>query len=67
VDFSDRTSLIAGFSVALARLASDPALFSAYSKAAAERVREKFTWDAKADQMLEIYRWVLGQGTKPLF
>ncbi|MEO0323757.1 MAG: hypothetical protein AAF447_12425 [Myxococcota bacterium] len=31
------------------------------------RVREQFTYDAKARQTLEVYRWVLGRRDKPDF
>jgi glycosyltransferase involved in cell wall biosynthesis len=34
---------------------------------ARERVLKHFTWDAKARQMLDIYRWVYGEGAKPDF
>ena len=31
------------------------------------RVQKQFTWDVKAGQIVEIYRWVLGQRDKPDF
>ena len=34
---------------------------------ARERVMRSFTWDAKADQVIEVYRWVVGLREKPEF
>ena len=40
----------------------------ALGRAARERIRAQFTWEAKARQVLEVYRWVLGQRSdKPDF
>ncbi|OCJ09274.1 hypothetical protein A6U87_10590 [Rhizobium sp. AC44/96] len=65
IDFSDRESLIAGLRETLERIAANPSLIAELSAGASRRVRELFTWQAKADQALAIYRWVLGQGSKP--
>lgn len=67
VDFTDRASLVSGFTAELSQLANDPQRVAALSKGAIERVRSHFTWDAKAEQMLSIYNWVLGREPKPNF
>lgn len=65
VDFSNRESLVSGFRRALIGLAQDPVRLARLGEGAAARVRRFYTWDAKAEQMIEIYRWALGQATKP--
>jgi glycosyltransferase involved in cell wall biosynthesis len=45
----------------LARLADHPEELAAKQTAALQRVQTVFTWDAKAQQVCEVYRWVLGR------
>jgi hypothetical protein len=47
--------------VVLERIAADPAPLEARRRAGLHRVRSLFTWKAKAEQVLELYRWVLGK------
>ena len=56
-----RAGVVADMQATLDRLASDPGQLAAMSRAAVRRIRRWFTWPAKAQQMLEVYRWVLGQ------
>ena len=42
-------------------LVANPSTIRPMGAAARERVHRLFTWDAKAAQVLEVYRWVLGQ------
>jgi alpha-maltose-1-phosphate synthase len=63
----DRAARVAGFRAALERLADEPARVRAMGRRARERVGRHFTWAAKADQVLEIYRWALGARGKPDF
>jgi glycosyltransferase involved in cell wall biosynthesis len=65
VDFSDRESLIAGFTAAFAKFEEDDDLLSSLSKGTYARVAKWFTWDAKAEQILNIYNWVLSGRLKP--
>lgn len=51
----------------LERLAADPSLIRPIGERARRRVLRSFTWDAKAAQVLEVYRWVLRQRDKPDF
>lgn len=68
VPLGPRDSIVLALRKELERLASDRALVRNLGVQARERVRRHFTWDAKAAQVLEIYRWVLGQRSeKPDF
>ena len=62
-----REEIIARFRSALTGLVRDPSALRAMSERCVGRVRTLFTWDAKAGQVLEIYRWVLGRRDKPDF
>jgi glycosyltransferase involved in cell wall biosynthesis len=59
--------IVQGVRAALTRLADDPGLVRPIGERARARVLKSFTWDAKAAQVLEVYRWVLGQRDKPDF
>ncbi|PIE14614.1 MAG: glycosyl transferase family 1 [Rhodobacterales bacterium] len=65
VPIGTRAQIVAGFGKVLARLAEDPAALAGMAEAGRARVAEKFTWARKAEQVREVYDWVLGQGTKP--
>jgi len=67
VDFQDRESLIAGFTKAFEYLEINPGLVSSLSNATSRRVRKRYSWQAKAAQMTEIYNWILYRGPKPIF
>jgi len=67
VPLGRRTELVAGFRRALAELAGEPDRVRTMGKRARQRVLELFTWDAKARQTCEVYRWVLGARQKPDF
>ena len=61
VPLGSRAEIVARFRTLLADLATDRSPLAAKSTAAARRAREQFTWDAKAGQTVEVYRWVLGR------
>ena len=67
VPLGTRDSIVQALRKELERLASDRALVRNLGVQARERVRRHFTWDAKAAQVLEVYRWVLGRGGRPDF
>ncbi len=48
-------------------LARDPSRLPGMASRARERVLRWFTWDAKAQQVMEVYRWVTDGGPKPDF
>lgn len=62
-----RDQIIASLRKVLQGLADDPEQIRAMGARARTRVMTNFTWDAKALQVLEVYRWVLGQRSKPDF
>ncbi|WP_127559286.1 glycosyltransferase family 4 protein [Nioella ostreopsis] len=61
VPLGDRATIVAGFRAELERLEQDrPALANA-GRAGLGRVASRFTWDRKADQISEVYKWILGE------
>lgn len=63
-----RTDIIQQVRETLADITRNPAQLIEKSAAAQQRARTNFTWQRKAEQCLEVYRWVLGQrATKPNF
>ncbi|WP_198539679.1 glycosyltransferase family 4 protein [Rhizobium sp. LCM 4573] len=67
VDFTSRESLIAGFCDVFSMFERNPELLASMSAEAGHRVRKRYTWEAKADQILQVYNWVLSLGPKPIF
>lgn len=61
VPIGTREQVIAGFRDALTRLVENPAQIRPMGERARQHVIRNFTWDAKARQVLEVYRWVLGE------
>jgi glycosyltransferase involved in cell wall biosynthesis len=50
---------------ALETLAADPAQTARMGQAAKQRVEDYFTWPRRAEQIAEIYHWVLGERETP--
>lgn len=67
VPFRGRAELVAGVRRVLEGLVADPAPLAAMGERARTRVLSNFTWEAKARQMLEVYRWTRGERDKPDF
>ncbi len=67
VPMGTRDELVARFRQVLGGLAQDTSGLRAMGQRARARVLKLFTWDAKARQMLEVYRWVTGGRDKPDF
>ncbi|MDX9974063.1 MAG: glycosyltransferase family 4 protein [FCB group bacterium] len=61
VPLGPRDVLIQRFRDVLSRLADDPSEIREMGQRARARVFSKFTWNAKARQVLEVYRWVMGE------
>ncbi|WP_165228578.1 glycosyltransferase family 4 protein [Aquisphaera insulae] len=53
---TSREALVAGFADAMTRLATDPELCRQLGRAALEKVRSQFDWEAKIDAILDVYR-----------
>ena len=65
---SEKRSIIAALRRVFEQLVSDPSRIAAIGRRAQDRVFERFTWDAKAEQIHEVYRWVLGERKdRPVF
>jgi glycosyltransferase involved in cell wall biosynthesis len=62
-----RDKIILSLRQALQRFVDEPGELRAIGARARARVMTNFTWDAKAAQVLEVYRWVLGERGKPEF
>jgi len=67
VPMGRREEIVSRFRATLERLAADPSVLRPMAQKARARILQKFTWSAKAAQVLEVYRWVLGQRDKPDF
>jgi glycosyltransferase involved in cell wall biosynthesis len=65
---ASRDQIVNDLRALLERLAGDPSELIPRRSAAIETARRLFTWEAKARQIGEVYRWVLGQrAQKPRF
>jgi glycosyltransferase involved in cell wall biosynthesis len=67
VPLGPRPALVAGFREVLARLEGERDRLGEVGERARRRVLARFTWETKAHQVLEVYRWVLGERDKPDF
>lgn len=56
-----REQIVERFRAILERLLDDPTPLRAMGRRARQRVLDHFTWEAKARQVREVYRWVLGE------
>jgi glycosyltransferase involved in cell wall biosynthesis len=59
--------IVRGFRRELERMVADPGELQAFGDRARRRVLTYFTWPVKAQQVVEVYRWVLGRRGKPDF
>lgn len=64
VPIGDRPAVVAQLAATLDHCAANPNEVAEKANAARRRVGALFTWDRKAEQILEVYRWVLGQREK---
>ncbi len=67
VPLQQRDAIVADFRRILTQLAENPSLIGPMGRAARARVATHFTWEAKAGQIVAVYRWVLGETPKPDF
>lgn len=65
VSFRTADDLRSGFRTVLEQAVRNPAMLDRIGSAAAVRVRDYFTWDRKAQQMLAVYDWVRHGKDKP--
>jgi glycosyltransferase involved in cell wall biosynthesis len=65
VQMGDREHIVRSFRAILAELAAHPEQIEDKGEAAFRRARQQFTWDTKARQTLEVYRWVMDPRGRP--
>lgn len=61
IDLGDKEHIATEMCKHLEELAVDKALRESLGAAARQRVEDHLTWKAKAEQTLEVYKWVTGQ------
>jgi glycosyltransferase involved in cell wall biosynthesis len=64
VPFEDDKSLLENLRLAIGTIIADPKILDSLGAAAREKVREKLTWEAKANRIIAVYNAVLF-GAKP--
>jgi len=67
VPLGSRQEIVSNLRAAFERLLADRDLVASLAQRAKQRVSQHFTWESKAKQVLEVYRWVLGQRERPDF
>ena len=68
IPLGNREEIVQRLRKVLEEIADDPSPIESKSRAAIRRIEQCFTWEAKAKQILEVYRWALGRRpTKPDF
>lgn len=60
IPMGPRDETVASITALLERLALDPRGLQILATNALTRVQQFYTWDRKAEQLLEVYEWVLG-------
>ncbi|MFN0132393.1 MAG: glycosyltransferase family 4 protein [Phycisphaerales bacterium] len=65
IPIAPRDLLIVAFRTAFERLLADPASLAPMAARARAQVLSHHTWDARASQTIEVYRWALGQRARP--
>jgi glycosyltransferase involved in cell wall biosynthesis len=61
IPIASRDVLARSLRETIERIVRDPQLIRPMGRRARARVLHSFTWDAKAAQLLEVYRWVSGR------
>ncbi len=67
VPIGSREESVARFREVIGGLAANPGVLVPMRESARRRVMNYFTWEMKARQVYEVYRWVLGRREKPDF
>lgn len=65
IPFTSADDLRSGLRSALEQVVRDPSMLDRIGAAAAARVQSHFTWDRKAEQLLNVYEWVRRGKDKP--
>ena len=67
VPIGPRAAVVRRFHEVLERLAMERSRVRPMGERASSRAHTLFAWPAKAAQVLEVYRWVLGERDRPSF
>ncbi len=67
IPLGPRPVLVGRIRERLEAICADPAELDRRGAAALRRAHEQFTWAAKAERLVEVYRWVLGRSPEPAF
>ncbi len=68
IPIGTRDSIVRALREHLSRLSNDPSTLPTIGRSARERVTSLYTWPQKAKQVVEVYRWVIGdRPDKPSF
>ncbi len=67
VPMSNREGLIKGFQQQLEAICENPQELVSKRKACLDRIQSLYTWGKKAEQDIEIYRWLMKEAPKPNF
>jgi len=65
VPLSDRPGIVQGFRDVFHGIALDPSGLHALSARGLSRISERFTWERKAEQVQQVYNWILKRSPKP--
>ena len=60
IPIGSRQSIVTELGVTLEKISADPSQLEVKAAAARARVASTFTWSAKAEQIAQVYDWVLG-------
>ena len=61
VPIGSKSEIIAGFRQELEKIADNPDILPKMGEASRQYVEDKFTWDQKAKQVMQVYDWALGK------
>jgi len=65
IPLGDRASIVAGLRRQFESLVEAPGALALKAARGRARILRWFTWQRKAEQMADVYAWVLGEGPKP--
>lgn len=67
VAMGDRAQLIENFKNQLQIIADEPKQLISKREKALEKIDRLYTWEKKAEQDIELYRWLMNEGERPNF
>ncbi len=67
VPLGKRVEIVKHLHDTVAEICADPQKLAAKQGAAQRLIQRRFTWDAKASSIIDVYNWTLGRVAKPNF